>query len=74
MFRITSIDPFWIVTKATPRSELADILFQTTLTALALQYRGGLDPATILLMTDDREAAHDRAVSELQRAGVPHVS
>lgn len=38
----------WIVTKPTPHSTLADILFETDLGhGLDAQYRGGLDPDTI---------------------------
>ena len=64
--RLTYNDTFWIVTEATKQSELADVLCQADFSSLALMFRGGLSPASILLMTDDRDAAHDRAVSELQ--------
>ena len=66
--RITTTDKFWIVMKASDPRELADVLFETHLHGLANQFRGGLLPSEILLLTDDRDAAHDLAVSELQRA------
>lgn len=71
--RLEPTDKFWVVTKATDRSILVDIMFQADLRSLALTFRGSLDPATILLLTDDREAAHDRAVSELQLKGDPNA-
>jgi hypothetical protein len=66
---ITAADKFWLVLKANANSTIDDVLFSTNLGQLALQFWGGLDPTTILLATDDRAAAHDRAVSELQRRG-----
>ena len=35
-------DEFWVVTDPTPHSEMIDILFQTSLQNLALQFKGGL--------------------------------
>lgn len=58
---LTNTDKFWIVTKATGSSTIDDVLFFTNLGQLALQFRGGLDASTILLMTDDRDAAKDQA-------------
>ena len=70
---ITNTDKFWVVTKATPVSTLVDVLCETDLSGLALQIRGGLSPASILLLTDNRESARDRAVSELQTKGATHA-
>ena len=35
-------DRFWVVTDATPESELGDVLFESTLRGLELQFKGGL--------------------------------
>ena len=40
--RIGPDDKFWVVVDATPESEMGDILFETTLRGLDLQFKGGL--------------------------------
>ena len=39
---------FMLVTKATGDSELPDILFETDIDGLRLQFMGGLDPVDII--------------------------
>lgn len=40
--RINKTDRFWVVTDASPVSELGDILFETDLGGLERQFKGGL--------------------------------
>jgi len=62
----------WIVTKASPSSVMADILFQANLYDLYLQYRGGLDPHNIVAFYDDRASAEKQARDELRKAGAKY--
>jgi hypothetical protein len=57
---------FWIVTKPTAYSELADILFDATFGRLALQFAGGLDPVDILGIYDNYEQAQRDAMVALR--------
>ena len=43
---------FWLVTKATSMSEMADICFEINFRDLQNQFRGGLDPDDIVGMFD----------------------
>jgi len=50
-------DKFWVVTDASPESELDDLIFQTSLRGLELQFRGGLTMAIKpTLFTEEAEA------------------
>jgi hypothetical protein len=50
-------DAFYVVVDATPESEMIDILFETTLRGLELQFKGGLTIAqNPTIFTDQREA------------------
>lgn len=55
--RIGKTDKFWVVTDAKATSELADVLYETTLEGLERQFKGGLtcdeNPA---IFTDGAEA------------------
>lgn len=45
---LKNLDALWFVTKPTRASELGDVLFCSTWRDLALQFKGGLDPAEIV--------------------------
>lgn len=48
---------FWVVTKPTPKSTLADICFESDVRRLSLQFAGGLNPEEIhALYTNGIEA------------------
>ncbi len=56
--RINRGDKFWVVVDARPVSELADILFETTLEGLERQFKGGLtcdDNPTIFMDAAEAE-------------------
>ena len=53
-------DTFWVVIDPTPRSEMADLLFQTSLRDLELQLRGGLSmDQNPTLFSDEQEAKYE---------------
>ncbi len=71
-------DKFWVVVDPTPVSELGDILFETTLRGLELQFKGGLTMAqNPTIFTDQQEAKYEaygrltamRAAQAVLRAG-----
>ena len=54
------IEKFWVVTLPKPESVLEDILFETDIKGLALQFRGGLREEDIhAVFTDKPEAAKE---------------
>src|SRR5262245_1000367 len=58
--RLDTDDPIWVVTDPTPRSELADICYQSSLAKLRLQFLGGLTAEERpTLHTDQAEAERD---------------
>lgn len=59
------IKNFWVVTKPTPKSLLADICFETTPRGLAFQILGGLKPGEIHGMYTDGLEASEVATSLL---------
>jgi hypothetical protein len=61
-------DKFWMVIDPTPRSELADVLFETTLRGLALQLAGGLSMDRNPTMFGGREEARREAEQRLAAA------
>ena len=71
-------DKFWVVVDPTPESEIADILFETALRGLELQFKGGLTMAqNPTIFTDQQEAKYEafgrltamRAAQAVLRAG-----
>jgi hypothetical protein len=55
--RIDNTDRFWVVTDASPVSELGDVLFETTIEGLERQFKGGLSSDhNVTLFTDHKEA------------------
>jgi hypothetical protein len=51
--------PFWVVTKPTPRSVLGDICWESDFKRIALQYKGGLLYSDIYgIYTSHSEAVH----------------
>jgi len=76
--RIGPDDRFTLVCDPTPESELADILFETTLRGLERQFKGGLTMAqNPTIFTDPQEAKYEafgrltamRAAQAVRRAG-----
>lgn len=55
------IDKFWVVTLPKPESVMDDILFETDIKGLALQFRGGLREEEIHAMFMEREPASKEA-------------
>ena len=65
------ISRLWVVTKASPRSTIEDICFQTDLAeGLFHQYKGGLDPKDIVGFWDDESQAKEKARFILHRAKI----
>jgi len=71
-------DKFWVVVDPTPESEMGDVLFETTLRGLELQFKGGLTMAqNPTIFTDQQEAKYEaygrltamRAAQAVLRAG-----
>ncbi len=57
---------FWVVTDPGPHSDLRDICHETDLAGLALQFRGGLDPAAEnATIFTSQEEAHEEAKNRL---------
>jgi len=53
-------DKFWVVVDPTPESEMGDLLFETTLRGLELQFKGGLTMAqNPTIFTDHQEAKYE---------------
>lgn len=69
---------FWVVVDPTPGSEMGDVLFETTLRGLELQFKGGLTMAqNPTLFTEEQDAKYEafgrltamRAAQAVLRAG-----
>ena len=62
-------DPFWVVVDPTKISTFADILFETTIRGLELQFKGGLTAAeNPTVFTDKAEAEVEARIRlELRR-------
>lgn len=62
--RIGKTDKFWVVTDAKATSELADVLYETTLEGLERQFKGGLtcdeNPAIFTDAAEAKAEAHAR--------------
>ena len=69
MIAITPNDALFVALHAKRQSTIADVFCETNLAGLAAMIRGGLLASDIILISDDRDATHDRAVSELQLRG-----
>lgn len=76
--RIGKTDKFWVVTDAKATSELADVLFETTLEGLERQFKGGLtcdeNPAIFTGLKEAETEANARlaiakAVDAIHKAG-----
>lgn len=59
--RLGPSDRIWAVVDPTPHSELLDVLFETSLRDLELQFRGGLTSDRNLTLFGDRGAAEAEA-------------
>lgn len=56
--RINQGEKFWVVVDAKSTSELADILFETTIDGLERQFKGGLtSDDNVTIFTDHKDAA-----------------
>jgi len=58
-------DTFWVVLDPTPASEMADILFETTLCGLERQFKGGLTADRNLTIFSDATEANVEAFGRL---------
>jgi hypothetical protein len=58
-------DKFWVVVNPTADSELGDVLFETSLRGLELQFRGGLTMAENPTMFSEKEEAIREAQGRL---------
>ena len=67
MNKFRKLHTFWVVTKPTPASVLADICWETTAVGLVLSGRGGLDPDSIVGSFDSSEEAEHEANAELEK-------
>jgi hypothetical protein len=59
------IDKFWVVTLPKLESVLEDVLFETDIKGLALQFRGGLREDDIHAVFTDKELASKEAAKVL---------
>lgn len=64
---ITPTTKFWVVTKPTKDSTLADILFESDLLYLSVQFRGGLAPSDIICIYEEEELATNIALGLLTK-------
>ncbi len=69
--RFGPTDKFWMVLDPTPISELADILFETSILGLALQNKGGLEIDRRPMIFTDPEEARAEAMSRLEGQRTP---
>jgi hypothetical protein len=69
MYACTNTDTIYLALRASSTSTIQDVFVETNLHGLALMIRGGLSATDIIILSDDRDATHDRAVSELQLRG-----
>ena len=69
MYACTNTDTIYLALRASSTSTIQDVFVETNLHGLALMIRGGLSATDIIILSDDRNATHDRAVSELQLRG-----
>ena len=63
--KIGTDDKIWAVVDPTPQSELADVLFQTSLRDLELQFKGGLSAEKNPTLFTDRAEAQAEAQARL---------
>lgn len=59
------IEKFWVITLPKPESVMEDILFETDIKGLALQFRGGLREEEIHAVFTDNEPAAKEATKVL---------
>lgn len=58
---VDEIGSFWVVTKPSDKSMVADILFESTLIQMANQYRGGLRESDVIGFYKDAAKAKRKA-------------
>ena len=61
-------DQMWVVVDPTPESELSDVLFESSLRKLALQFKGGLSMDANPTIFSDRQLAEYEAFGRLTAA------
>jgi len=64
--RVTNDVYFYVVTKASPNSEIGDIFFKVDPIGFANQIRGGLKPEEIVVITSDMEEARAAAFDQVE--------
>lgn len=55
------LQKFWVLTRPTKQSTMADILFETDLSGLRLQFLGGLDPLSVVTISNEELALREYA-------------
>ena len=61
------IGKFWVVTKASRKSQIDDILFETDVIGMRMQFLGGLSAVDIVGFYKDENRARKVAEDELKR-------
>ena len=60
-WKIDKTSPLWVVVKPEAQAVLEDVVFETTLSGLRNQFKGGLEPTDIIMVTDNKEEAIELA-------------
>jgi len=66
---VDEIGKFWVVTRPRPTSEMVDILFETNVTGMMLQARGGLEPSDLAGVFKSKAKATDMAKRLIEERG-----
>jgi len=67
---VDDIGMFYVVTKATPDSELIDVLFPATIKSIMIQGRGGLETDDVVAIVKDFDKAKQIAMLQLDKADI----
>ena len=71
--RIGPDDKFWVVIDPTPNSTIGDVLFETTLHGLELQFKGGLTSAARPALYADEAEAEADALGRLKLREIANI-
>ncbi len=71
--RVGPDDKIWVVVDAKPSSEMADVLFESTLRGLELQFKGGMTMDEHPTVFDDKAEAEQEARRRLMVRKVAEV-
>ncbi len=64
--RIDQVGKFWVVVMPRPISTLIDILFESDVEGMTLQYRGGLSPHDVVGFYRNKKTAEKKAKALLK--------